>query len=44
MVTVPDYSNAQGDYTFQLTVTNAAGLSSTDTVVVTYDVGQTPVF
>jgi hypothetical protein len=43
-VTVPDYSNAQGDYTFQLTVTNAAGLSSTDTVVVTYDVSQTPVF
>ena len=44
MVTVPDYSNAQGDYTFQLTVTNAAGLSSTDTVVVTYDVSQAPVF
>ena len=37
-VTVPDYSDAQGDYTFQLMVTNAAGLSATDTVTVTYSV------
>ena len=37
-VTVPDYSDAQGDYTFQLTVTNAAGLSAMDTVTVTYSV------
>lgn len=37
-VTVPDYSDAQGDYTFQLTVTNAAGLSAVDTVTVTYSV------
>ncbi len=37
VVTLPDYSDAVGDYTFQLTVTNQAGLSSTDTVIVTYD-------
>ena len=41
---VSDYSNAQGDYTFQLTVTNAAEGASTDAVVVTYDVSQAPVF
>lgn len=37
-VTVPSYSDAQGDYTFQLMVTNAAGLSAVDTVTVTYSV------
>ncbi len=36
-VTVPDYSDAVGDYTFQVTVSNSAGLSSTDMVTVTYD-------
>jgi hypothetical protein len=36
-VSLPDYSNAIGDYTFQLTVSNSNGLSSTDTVTVTYD-------
>ncbi len=37
-VSVPGYSDAQGDYTFQLMVTNSAGLSATDTVTVTYSV------
>ncbi|MEO8125894.1 MAG: PKD domain-containing protein [Bryobacteraceae bacterium] len=40
-VTVPSYSDAEGDYTFQLTVTNAAGLSATDTVTITYTPGHT---
>jgi hypothetical protein len=41
-VSVPNNSTAQGDYTFQLTVTNAAGLSATDTVTVTYEAGFVP--
>ena len=40
-VTVPSYVDAQGDYTFQLTVTTAGGLSATDTVTVTYSVPVT---
>jgi len=40
MVTVPSYSDAEGDYTFQLTVTNAAGLSATDSVTITYTPGH----
>jgi hypothetical protein len=40
-VTVPDNSTAEGDYTFQLTVTNSAGLSAMDTVTVTYTPGHT---
>jgi hypothetical protein len=37
-ITVPDYLDAAGDYKFQLTVTDAAGNMSTDTVTVTYDI------
>ena len=40
-VRLPDYSDAVGDYTFQLTVTNSAGMSATDTVIVTYDPAST---
>ena len=40
-VTVPSYADAEGDYTFQLMVSNSAGLSATDTVTVTYSPGHT---
>jgi hypothetical protein len=36
-VVLPDYSSAAGNYTFELTVTDAQGNTSTDTVLVTYD-------
>lgn len=41
IVTVPSYSDAEGDYTFQLAISNSAGLSATDTVTVTYTPGHT---
>ena len=39
-VTIIDAGAASGLYTFQLTVTNSAGLSSIDTVTVDYESGQ----
>jgi len=36
-IILPDYSTAAGNYTFELTVSDASGASSTDTVVVFYD-------
>ena len=39
-VTINDNGFAYGIYTFQLTVTNASGLSSIDTVTVAYDSAQ----
>lgn len=40
-VFINDVLNGQGDYKFQLVVTNSAGLSAVDTVTVTYATGDT---
>jgi len=41
-VNLPGYQDAAGIYTFQLTVTNPSGLTSTDTVAVNYDPSLAP--